>query len=186
MRKICFSDKYGLTDAVLEGRKTMTRRLAFSGLVENPCTGYGLEGKEKDHYFLLDGCRQVAKSTYKFDEYVAIAQRYADCNRAVCLRESAGWGNKMFVRPDLLPHQIQIIDIKVQRLQDISDKDCLKEGIDRCEKEWGYWEYVDGGFNFYAFDTIRKAFASLIDKVSGKGTWEKNPWVFVYTFILVR
>ena len=41
MRKICFSDRYGLTDAVLEGRKTMTRRLAFSGLVENPCNGYG-------------------------------------------------------------------------------------------------------------------------------------------------
>lgn len=129
MRKICFSDRYGLTEAVLDGRKTMTRRLAFDGLVENPCTGYGLEGKEKDHYLLLDGCRQVAKSTYKFDEYVAIAQRYADCNRAVCLRESAGWDNKMFVRPDLMPHQIQIINIEVQRLQDISDEDCLKEGM---------------------------------------------------------
>ena len=79
-----------------------------------------------------------------------------------------------------------MINIDVQRLQDISDEDCLKEGIDRCEKEWGYWEHVNGSFNFYAFDTIRKAFASLIDKVSGKGTWEKNPWVFVYSFILIK
>lgn len=205
MRKICFSDRYGLTDAVLKGRKTMTRRLAFSGLIENPCSGYGLEGKEKDHYFLLDGCRQVAKSTYKVDEYVAIAQRYLDlrypngdvtdefyklcCKHYMpleCLSSEKGATNKLFVKPSLMPHQIQIIDVKIERLQDISDEDCLKEGIDRCEKEWGYWEHVNGGFNFYAFDTIRKAFASLIDKVSGKGTWEKNPWVFVYSFILIK
>lgn len=194
MRKICFSDRYGLTEAVLDGRKTMTRRLAFDGLVENPCHGYGLESKEKDHCFLLDGCRQVAKSTYKVDEYVAIAQRYKEIfddaglvnHNSFEASNSKGYTNKLFVKPSLMPHQIQIIDVKVQRLQDISDEDCLKEGIDRCEKEWGYWEHVNGGLNFYAFDTIRQAFASLIDKVSGKGTWEKNPWVFVYSFRLVK
>ena len=30
--------------------------------------------------------------------------------------------------------------------------------------------------------TPREAFASLIDKVSGRGTWKSNPWVFVYEF----
>ena len=31
----------------------------------------------------------------------------------------------------------------------------------------------------------REAFALLIDKVSGKGTWESNPWVVAYSFELV-
>lgn len=39
-----------------------------------------------------------------------------------------------------------------------------------------------------AFTSIppREAFASLIDKVSGKGTWDSNPWVFVSEFELVK
>lgn len=28
--------------------------------------------------------------------------------------------------------------------------------------------------------------AALIDKVSGRGTWESNPWVVVYEFELVK
>lgn len=36
------------------------------------------------------------------------------------------------------------------------------------------------------FPTRRQAFASLIDRVSGKGTWERNPWVVVYEFDLVK
>lgn len=32
---------------------------------------------------------------------------------------------------------------------------------------------------------LDKAFAALIDKVSGKGTWDSNPWVFVYEFKLI-
>ena len=31
-----------------------------------------------------------------------------------------------------------------------------------------------------------EAFAALIDKVSGKGTWKSNPWVFVYEFELMN
>ena len=36
------------------------------------------------------------------------------------------------------------------------------------------------------FDTPREAFAVLIDKVSGRGTWKSNPWVVVYEFELVK
>lgn len=34
--------------------------------------------------------------------------------------------------------------------------------------------------------TPREAFAALIDKVSGRGTWDSNPWVFAYTYELVK
>lgn len=32
----------------------------------------------------------------------------------------------------------------------------------------------------------REAFAALIDKVSGRGTWASNPWVVVYEFELMK
>ena len=35
-------------------------------------------------------------------------------------------------------------------------------------------------------DCVVRAFATLIDKVSGKETWASNPWVFVYEFELAK
>ena len=36
------------------------------------------------------------------------------------------------------------------------------------------------------FLTPREAFAALIDRISGRGTWQCNPWVFVYEFELIK
>lgn len=33
---------------------------------------------------------------------------------------------------------------------------------------------------------VKKAFAALIDKIGGKGTWQSNPYVFVYDFKLIK
>ena len=172
MKKIYFNDKFGLTRAVLDGRKTITRRIV-------PFTYC----KDKIHL-----------SRYKVGEVVAIAQSYETVYHEQGLetldmlvsgwKYSKGWRNKLFVCADFMSHHIRITDIKVERLQDISDEDCLKEGI-----------YEDSGDDkiFYefegneddGFDTPREAFAALIDKVSGKGTWESNPYVFVYEFKLI-
>jgi hypothetical protein len=85
-------------------------------------------------------------------------------------------------------------------LQDITDEDCLKEGIEQLPyggnlKPYAFYdnsiriksdsEGVSYGW-YRSFDTPREAYASLIDKISGKGTWERNPYVFVYDFELVK
>ena len=95
----------------------------------------------------------------------------------------------MFVLAELMPHRIQITDIKVERLQDISEQECIYEGI-RISKgnhngQRPFGEYTFDGWDDYSFDA-RTAFAALIDKVSGKGTWESNPWVFAYSFELIK
>ena len=36
------------------------------------------------------------------------------------------------------------------------------------------------------FDNPKEAYADLIDKINDKGTWESNPYVFVYDFELVK
>ena len=91
----------------------------------------------------------------------------------------------MFVAPSLMPHQIQITDVRVERLQDISDEDCLKEGIRKVVNENNIdVQYYVG--HDACFETPREAFAHLIDKVSGKGTWNSNPYVWVYDFGLMK
>ena len=97
------------------------------------------------------------------------------------LKNSKGWNNKMFVRADMMPNQIRITNVRIERLQDISDEDCLKEGIRKVVNENG----IDVQYyvaHAACFENPREAFAYLIDKVSGKETWERNPYVYVYDF----
>lgn len=135
----------------------------------------------------------VEHPKYRIGEIVAVAQCYHSFYNDECdprmFPSGAGWLNKMFVKPELMPHKIQITDISIQKLQDISDEDCLKEGIyeDSGDDEFPpsiFYEFEGNKDN--GFDTPREAFAALIDKVSGKGTWERNQYVFVYEFKLIK
>ena len=215
MKKIFFSDKYSLTQAVLDGRKTMTRRIikcprTFRG---EWVAGFNIHRRHSDKKIVDWPCMYDADERefdmgeilpkYELGEVVAVAQSYMDVDRFHRKGKNAayleyldsilpelklypGWTNKMFVRADLMPHHIRITDIKIERLQDISDEDCLKEGIFK-------WDAGQKDIPFYSFHNAdipdyndpRDAFAELIDKVSGKGTWESNPYVFVYEFELV-
>ena len=177
MKKIMFNDKYGLTKAVLEGRKTMTRRI----MTPQPKWWRG-DGVP------ISSALDPIWNTYNVGEVVAVAQNYKDAGYyPMGEKDEAGWGNKMFVKADLMPHQIRITNIRVERLQDISDEDCLREGIiEDCQGVQYSFPTEFGYCGQYPFDTPRGAFAALIDRVSGKGTWKSNPWVFVYQFELVK
>lgn len=199
MKKIMFNDRYDLTQAVIEGRKTMTRRIinlnSTSDVTVRIFAGYiqiiGPIGNVCDE----------KKLPYKVGDVVAVAQNYSSfyniLDNTTPIPEGAGWDNKMFVRADLMPHQIRITGIKYERLQDISDADCLKEGIfvneyfgngKKCH-HYGFDGFFNGTEGWFArgwFDTPREAFAALIDKVSGRGTWASNPWVVAYEFELVK
>lgn len=139
---------------------------------------------------------------YKVGEVVAIAQSYESLgmNPEIALNDkdgigfytktkfAPGWKNKMFVRADLIPHHIRITNIKIERLQDISDEDCLKEGIYKEQCGSADTHFMDAYYykgDIQPYCTPREAFAALIDKVSGKGTWESNPYVFAYEFELI-
>lgn len=206
-----FNDKFGLTQAVLEGRKTMTRRIIHAeNIPDDPEYGYA---PNIDACCVFNEDDVVAKSQYNLCEVVAIAQSYNKIGlspsmycevpneyggtRDGSFDELAGWENKMFVKAELMPHHIKITDINVEHLQDISDDDCLREGVVKntigyyveglkC-KDWEKESHIEmeNGETLKLFPTPREAFAALIDKVSGKGTWESNPMVWVYEFELV-
>ncbi|MBQ0035167.1 MAG: hypothetical protein KBS77_07725 [Bacteroidales bacterium] len=203
MKKIMFNDKYGLTEAVLEGRKTQTRRVINLTDTDKEYLDTAFDWDLRESVII----GRYAK--YKIGEVVAVAQSYKDIvteahnrgyrevmmssrtGRTIFVNEKTkGWNNKMFVRSNMCFHHIRITNIRVERLKFIRDEDCLKEGIHKVN----YDTFVVDGINVYddgkedghyLFDTPREAYAVLIDKVSGKGTWESNPWVFVYDFELV-
>ncbi|WP_455612833.1 hypothetical protein [Bacteroides congonensis] len=210
-KKIMFNDKYGLTQAVLDGRNTMTRRIVSEKLLDrwtdynDFCNSISVENTPTTRQYYDEKDFFLNNAPYKLGEVVAIAQSYMDVDRFHRKGKNAayleyldsilpelklypGWGNKMFVKADLMPHHIEITGIKVERLQDISDGDCLKEGIihaytDNDGIKIYHTPHTKRGF--LSTDVAQQAFAFLIDKVSGKCTWERNPFVFAYEFKLV-
>lgn len=138
------------------------------------------------------------KPRYYVGEVVAIAQAYKDILETLPepyrrksdgwisteISESIGFRNKLYVKPILMPLQIKILGVRAERLQDISDEDCIKEGIEEelnihDGKQW--FTYCNGT---HSFDTPREAYKALINSIDGKNTWDNNPWVWVYDYVL--
>lgn len=203
-----FSDKFLLTQTVLDGRKTQTRRVitypkTFHG--KDVCGYYvcrrATDGAitevcmyDENESFIDEG--QILPK-YKVGEVVAVAQSYIDCGNLPdyeldedgypIMPKRSGFFNKMFVRADLMPYQIRITDVRVERLQDISDGDCLKEGIEEfpTKSTLSGKAYTFNGIN-ESYKTPQEAFAYLINKVNRKDVWKENPYVFVYDFELLN
>lgn len=151
---------------------------------------------------------------FSVGEVVAIAQSYAsivdeleDPKNFCCMEhwESAapkrahycsylyhpGMLNKMFVSADEMPHRIKFTRNRIEYLQDITDEDCIKEGIIKeyhapaCRS----YCYVPGMViksRNQVYETPREAYAHLIDRISGKGTWASNPIVIAYDYELTK
>ena len=218
MQKIGFCERYMLTTAVLNRTKELTRRLEKA--LERAVTEYEKKwgksfsivsqyyDKGFDKIGICTPNEPIYLSTrYKLGEVVAVAQSYEEIyiditddlewfkkvedahgGKDYCLL--AGTDNKMFVKADLMPHQIQITGVRIERLQAISDEDCLKEGV----VKFDYGFFVPNLYRIpsrgvlYSYKTPREAFAALINRpgVGRKGLWESNPWVVVYEFKLVK
>ena len=211
-----FNEKFGMETATLNGSKTRTTRnlgvkvYKLAGLEGIDIKDAKIENGIIYLYFLNKWYKAPRENQpkYKVGEIVAIKQAYKDIdiNFIPCNEKGkwgnpkgmAGWTNKMFVRADLMPHQIQIIDIKLERLQDISNDDCINEGLKVRMVNMGCgsyaqqrkycidWEDSLGRSRDYSHIDPKIVFACLIDMISGKGTWECNAWHIVYYYKLVR
>ena len=202
MQKRMFRDKFGLTDLVLFGKKTQTRDVIK---IQDERLDY-LRGWNLDGGFAEFGRARedplALYPKYYVGEVVAVAMSYKSIYEKVAKtweyaeeykREHenlAGWNNKMFTNTKMPFATIKITKIRYEKLQDISDEDCMAEGIIEHIAEImpnypPYTQYCCGISEVYC-DTPRQAFAALIDKINGKGTWASNSYVFVYDFELAK
>lgn len=199
MKKIMFNDRFGLTDAVIEKRKTITRRI-INPQPDRARHWNPIYVKDEPMYYRDERgmCQLIAEDgsviypKYKVGEIVAIAQNYKNCGEFDVYeadKETVGWKNKMFVKAELMPHQIKITDIRAERLQDITDEDCILEGVTKGivnpgEKDFYFFDDNKADERL-CFPSARDAFANLINRVSDKDTWESDPLVWRIEFELM-
>jgi hypothetical protein len=185
-----------LTQLVIEGKKDMTRRLTT----------------DRRQYEV--GEKVALAEAYGFiwrelnaipDKQIAYMRRLRSVLNVEHPSIIPAWENKLFVRPELMRYQIEITGKRTEHLQDISDEDILREGVfhGMCSSsnietgETGDYTWLDikrkklpnGHYHVNikhnVHSNIRECFIEMINNICGKGTWEQNPEVYVYTFKLI-
>ena len=197
MKGICFIEP--LFHRVVKGEKTQTRRMITPQPVDSVENLMFFGNKvfrtrdEYDELIFINPKYEVGEKVYLKEPYILYQEEYQESKASqsgiqyaykfgnhLSIEEITGksdskWKNKLFMPESAARYFIEITAVRAERLQDVSEEDCIKEGVTLYDTNG---KYLGKGY----IDT----YAALIDKINGKGTWEKNPFVWVYDFKLIQ
>jgi hypothetical protein len=192
-----------MVQAILEGRKTMTRRTRGLKMV-NDCPD-----DWEDVFQDVKGDWFASCDDYDGDYWQPINCPYGKPGDLLWVRESVmpyQPGRPFIYRTEVTDEQIksgafkfkpsihmpktaariwlEVTGVRVERLQEISEQDAKAEGIEYKTIEggfpdWAYKNYINGGFQ-HLFP--KESFTSLWIKINGEESWNQNPWVWVLNF----
>lgn len=178
-----------MTQAILEGRKTQTRRIVPFGIaldleIETDGSVIGVLDRENgtvrsimDFAKYRPGDILYVRETFSLVHVIPRRFIYAADVRAGI---GEGIGLPIRWRPSIhMPKEaarifLRVKKVGVERLQSISAEDCIAEGCDPEMLEVGE-EFIRGYFSGIWDDTIRKNDLS-------KYGWDANPWVWAFAF----
>jgi hypothetical protein len=133
------------------------------------------------------GEKVYLKELYYIDDQPAVYYKYSGHST----NSGGKFQNKLFMPAKYARYFIEITGVRCERLQNISDEDCLKEGVEESNQKGVFFSNAVqfGGARSgicKIFESPQLAYAALIDQINGNGTWESNPYVWVYDFKLVN
>lgn len=174
-----------MVQAIIEGRKTQTRRIVkgtalnwlndftpdFVSMKDNNLSPYGYEGdvlwvRER---FAIGG-KEGATRFYVYMTDVE-AEHMPKWKPSIHMPRSAA---RIF---------LDVEEIRIERLHDITQEDAMEEGVKHViDKITGYcgYDYLSGGYNLMT--SPYNGFRSLWKSIHGEESWKENPWVWVIKF----
>ncbi|WP_397321977.1 hypothetical protein [Pantoea agglomerans] len=190
--------------AVLDGRKTQTRRVMkvqpHAGVRNSPFVKSGIEdghGKElvcpfgevgdrlwvRETFRVHSRATDVATLVYKASEQQSWTQQthrvpIEKCNKPAVVDK---WTPSIHMPRWASRITLEITSVRVERLQDISAEDVTAEGIKTLgESMWGSQWWVDAPQA--AINDAHLQFSIIWSKIYGEESWHANPWVWVIEF----
>jgi hypothetical protein len=180
--------------AIFDGRKTQTRRVVSDKILDKANDGFILDGEW--HLWCpygKVGDRLWVRETWQTDaEQRGLAYRSTDSK----LNEDIPWKPSIHMPRWASRLTLEITDIRVERVQDISEEDAKAEGAKMMPwfvpygcKDEGEHKYVDGLEamikNHKAI--YRNGFATLWGSINASRgySWTTNPWVWVVVFKVI-
>jgi hypothetical protein len=96
------------------------------------------------------------------------------------------WAPKKWTPSIHMPRQasrltLELTNVRVELLQDISEEDAIAEGIPHSEMARGPYG-IPGMSKVHFLGTAREAFEVLWNNINGDGAWSANPWVWALSF----
>ena len=173
MKGIIFNDIF--IPIIAKGNKTMTRRIVNPQPIVDAESGYVYFKKHMlDIHTWQDDIIKYAR--YKVGEIVYIKEACGRISGIMFYRTDypekhkmrtnfAGWRNKMFMKAESARYKIRITDVRLERVQDITNEDAWREGVSDSPE-----------YNCIAL------FQNKWIKINGISSWKPNPFVFVYCF----
>lgn len=211
-----------MVQAILEGRKTMTRRVVkpqpgidvFQVLAPGRDV-FTTKWEKADYWTFTDGSLQApivenrkcpygkvgdviwVRESYKIDgsmnhgesvlgvTYKAGGRWIQNDSKEVFEifhKSKGGWRPSIHIPKAAARIWLQVEDIKVERLQDISEEDAVAEGLKVQQTKLGesYFDYTTGYHN--GLFKPRASFRTLWQSLHSPESWEANPWVWAVKF----
>lgn len=192
-----------MVQAILEGRKSMTRREVKPELIQsencfhwnkwinqqysNPeCSPYGKVGdilwvRETSLWVMRDHAHDLLEGSKDNNQIVYKASVNEDWFNYAKEKYNYKWKPSLFMPKDACRIFLKITNVRVERLADISPNDSIKEGIEVEGSNPWYKDYIRN-IDFYPFANPWFSFRSLWISINGKDSWNANPWVWVIEF----
>lgn len=185
-RPILFSGP--MVNAILEGRKTQTRRIVKYPKWASVGEGIEIENGLPEAYSQSEGVFAEINCPYgQIGDILWVRETWcladydmghrpneylyaADFNQPV----EWNWKPSLFMPRAACRIRLKITNTRVERLQDISESDAKNEGVSNAESFIGIGA-DDSKANRYAF-------RELWQKINGTESWDSNPWVWVIQF----
>ncbi|MDY0142627.1 MAG: hypothetical protein RBR97_12115 [Bacteroidales bacterium] len=182
-----------MVQAILDGRKTMTRRLSGLNKVnKNPDDfiahlQYHLLDSIPDFFVFrtrdINANNITSKPRFKKGDILYVKETHSIIDGKIVYRADAPastnikWKPSLFMKKEYARIFLQVTNVSCERLHDITATDAINEGID-CKGIF-YKDYFD---DTYFFSIPEFSFNSLWVKINGQDSFNSNPWVFVYEF----
>jgi hypothetical protein len=87
--------------------------------------------------------------------------------------------NARFMLKSFARYWVEIIDVKLERLLDITVEGAIAEGIEYDDYWDRYWDYMAED---YSFKSPIDSYISEIEMLHGEKIAQSNPWLWVYKF----
>ena len=177
--------KTDMVQAILANRKTMTRRIV------KPSRGY------QSTWLSIEDINKVPHGKMMSGGWQMHHPKAGSFSDGVYVSDDSpfGWikcpygqpGDWLWVKSSrFMPKAaariiLEITNVRVERLQDISEADALAEGTPGAwvEGDDAYYPNPNKGINGFFFK-------KLWESINGPGSWEANPWVWVVEFIKIK
>jgi hypothetical protein len=174
-----------MIQAILAGRKNQTRRIIMPQPLKEVTNIINIY--ENIWISKSDNSKAIFRAKYKYqigmilwvrESFAVISGKihYKTDLIGVPKWEDVECKPSIFMPKEACRIRLKIKNIRVERIQDISEEDVIAEGIE--SKNGVYFDYLS---NNYCRRPIQ-SYLTLWTKINGKDSWDQNPWVWCIEF----